>query len=177
MHHGCYFHYCQSLYKHVQSLGLTVSYCDDEETRLAIRSTMALALLPCDHVEEAYELLKGNASEDLAEFFDYFQRQWLKKMPPKYWNASTLEFRTNNYSEDILMSYSKLVFISYYLGWHNKFNHRVKKHHPNVWHLLKCLQREELSFRQQLGKLNSGGQKKPSKPCTTRSKIDVLTDR
>ena len=138
---------------------------------------MALALLPCDYVNEAYELLKENASDEFVDFFDYFEKQWLKKVLPKYWNGSSLEFRTNNYAEGKLYCHSRCLSILSYVGWHNKFNNRVDKHHPNVWHLIHCLKREELSFRQQLGKLNSGYQKKSSKPCATRAKIDVLTDR
>jgi hypothetical protein len=63
MHHGCYFHYCQSLYKHVQLLGLSTAYFDDQDTRLACRSTMALALLPIEHVDEAARLLEDDSSD------------------------------------------------------------------------------------------------------------------
>ncbi|CAF4508550.1 unnamed protein product, partial [Rotaria sp. Silwood2] len=62
--------------------------------------------------------------------------------------------------------------------WHNKFNNRVEKHHPNVWHLFKCLQREELSFHQQLSKVNSGFQIGSSRrTCSIRAQIDVLNER
>ena len=64
------------------------------------------------------------------------------------------------------------------IGWHNKFNNRVDKTHPNVWHLFECLQREELAFRQQLGKINCGMEKKSNNTsCTTRTEIDTLTER
>ncbi|CAF3710819.1 unnamed protein product [Rotaria socialis] len=138
MHHGCFFHYCQSLYKEVQLLGLTTAYFDDDSTRLSCRSTMALALLPIELIEEAVQLIEDDSLTEMADFFRYFKYQWLTRVPPKYWNVSTLEFRTNNFAE----------------GWHNKFNNRVDKNHPNVWRLFECLQREELSFRQQLGKVN-----------------------
>jgi hypothetical protein len=61
------------------------------------------------------------------------------------------------------------------IGWHNKLNNRVDKHYPNVWHLFECLQREELSFRHQLGRLKSGFQKKSlNKPCTARKQIQKM---
>ncbi|CAF1465953.1 unnamed protein product [Rotaria sordida] len=162
MHHGCFFHLCQSLYKEVQALDLAEAYLNDEDIRLACRSTMALALMPFEHIQKAFELLKKDSPEEMEDFFHYFENQWLKRIPPKYWNVPTLEFRTNNFAE----------------GWHNKFNNRVEKHHPNVWHLIEYLKREELSFRQQLGKINSGLQKKSSnKTCTTRAQIDTLTKR
>ena len=64
------------------------------------------------------------------------------------------------------------------IGWHNKFNNRVDKSHPNVWRLFECLQREELSFRQQLGKVKCAMQKKKNDTgCLTRTQIATLTER
>ncbi|CAF1474881.1 unnamed protein product [Rotaria sordida] len=149
----------KSLYKQIQSLGLVTAYFNDEDIRLGCRSTMALAPLPADYVEEAFELLEDDSPEDMAEFFLYFWKQWLKRVPKKYWNVLTLEFRTNNFTE----------------GWHNKFNNRGQKHHPNIWHLIECLQREELSFRHKLGRLKCGFQKKSDdKSCTTRQQIQKM---
>jgi hypothetical protein len=72
--------------------------------------------------------------------------------------------------------FAKSVSSFCHIGWHNKFNNRVDKHHPNVWLLFECLQREELSFRQQLGKLKCGFQKNSdNKPCTTRQQIQQMT--
>lgn len=71
----------------------------------------------------------------------------------------------------------KFVFFFSDVGWHNKFNHRVDKHHPNVWHLFDCLQREELSFRHQLGRLKCDFQKKTDdKPCVTRKQIQKMSE-
>ncbi|CAF4256090.1 unnamed protein product [Rotaria sp. Silwood2] len=69
IHHGCFFHFTQSLYKHTNSLDLSTAYLEDEDLRLACRSTMALALLPQDHIEEAFELLKNDSPEELIDFF------------------------------------------------------------------------------------------------------------
>ena len=47
-----------------------------------------------------------------------------------------------------------------------------------MWHLFECLKREELSFRQQLGKLNCGIEKKPdTKKGHTRIQIITLSER
>jgi hypothetical protein len=139
---------------------------------------MALALLPFEHVEQAFSLLREESPESMNEFFAYMQHQWFKRVPPKYWNVSNLEFRTNNYAEGESVSFSKRVLTLRFQGWHNKFNHRVEKHHPNVWHLFECLKQEEVSFRQQLGKINSGQKKKPvDKSFTIEIQIETLTDR
>ena len=99
MHHGCYFHYCQSLYKQVQLLGLATAYREDESTRLACRSAMALALLPIEYVEEAAQLLKDDSLSEMSDFFKYFKYQWLTGVSPKYWNVSNLDYRIKNYAE------------------------------------------------------------------------------
>ena len=90
-HHGCFFHYCQALYKNIQLLGLSTAYLDDEEIRLASRSAMALALVPNEHVKEAFELLKENSPSEMASFFDYLQKQWFKRVSPEYWVVSELD--------------------------------------------------------------------------------------
>lgn len=98
-HHGCFFHFCQALFKNIQSLGLSTSYLDDEDIRLACRSAMALALMPKEHVGEAFALLKDNSPAEMADFFDYVQKQWFKRVLPEYWVVSDLDWRTNNFSE------------------------------------------------------------------------------
>jgi hypothetical protein len=84
------------------------AYLDDEDIRLASRSAMALALLPAEYVEEAFDLLEEDSPEDMAEFLEYFRKQWLKRVPKKYWNVSVLEFRTNNFTEGNLHSFYKI---------------------------------------------------------------------
>jgi hypothetical protein len=153
------------------------AYLDDGDIRLASRSAMALALLPAEYVEEAFDLLEEDSPEDMAEFLEYFRKQWLKRVPKKYWNVSVLEFRTNNFTEGTFILFIKSVHFFCHIGWHNKFNHRVDKHHPNVWHLFQCLQHEELSFRHQLGRLKCGFHKKPDdKPCAPRKQIQKMTE-
>ncbi|CAF2981494.1 unnamed protein product [Rotaria sp. Silwood2] len=178
-HHGCYFHYCQSLYKQVQLLGLGTAYFEDESTRLSCRSTMALALLPIELIEDAVHLLEDDSLSEMKDFFKYFKYQWLTRVPPTYWNVSTLEFRTNNFAEGELLSFlEKCASLFCHIGWHNKFNNRVDKTHPNVWRLFGCLQREELSFRQQLGKINCAMKKKKNDTgCFIRTQIATLTER
>ncbi|CAF2967609.1 unnamed protein product [Rotaria sp. Silwood2] len=61
--------------------------------------------------------------------------------------------------------------------WHNRFNNRVEKYHPNVWHFFECQKPEELLFCQQLGKLNAGIQKKTCNICISRKQIDTLTEQ
>ncbi|XP_046356474.2 uncharacterized protein LOC124135251 [Haliotis rufescens] len=43
---GCYFHYCQALWRKVQDLGLAVPYKEDPRVKQFIRRAASLALLP-----------------------------------------------------------------------------------------------------------------------------------
>ncbi|CAF1175010.1 unnamed protein product, partial [Rotaria sordida] len=178
IHHGCFFHFTQSLYKHINSLGLSTAYLENEDLRLACRSAMALALLPQDHIEEALELLKNESPEELIDFFKYFHNQWLKRIPKNTGMYQISSFVQTIFAKVVLFLLFKNIFFLSSIAWHNKFNNRVEKHHPNVWHLFKCLQREELSFRQQLSKVNSGFQIGSSiRTCSIRAQIDVLNER
>ena len=70
-----------------------------------------------------------------------------------------------------------LFIILFYcsLGWHNRFNHRVDEVHPNSWHFIEVLKKEEVRFRQQLLHAKSGLLKKKSKrTCIIQECLDVL---
>ena len=51
---GCYFHFCQSLMRRVQRLGLQVQYQDDSELRSFIKKVAALAFVPPRFVRVAW---------------------------------------------------------------------------------------------------------------------------
>uniref|UniRef100_T1IR57 MULE transposase domain-containing protein n=1 Tax=Strigamia maritima TaxID=126957 RepID=T1IR57_STRMM len=44
----CYFHYCQALWRKVQSLGLVVDYKNLPSVRTVVKKTMALPFLPAE---------------------------------------------------------------------------------------------------------------------------------
>ncbi|CAF1086138.1 unnamed protein product [Adineta steineri] len=47
-HMGCFFHFCQAVYRQIQSLGLQQQYTEDETCRCLCRKLMALVLMPTD---------------------------------------------------------------------------------------------------------------------------------
>jgi hypothetical protein len=49
---------------------------------------------------------------------------------------------------------------AYFLGRNHRFNRRVAKYHPNVWHIFDCFQQEEVLFRQEVVKMLTGVEKK-----------------
>lgn len=50
--HGCYFHLCQNIMKHVKSNGLESDYENDQNFSTVIRMLMALAFVPNDKVKK-----------------------------------------------------------------------------------------------------------------------------
>ncbi|CAF3627904.1 unnamed protein product [Rotaria sp. Silwood1] len=139
-HIGCFYHYTQAIYRKIQNLGLSNIYKDDVNVRNMCRRLMALPLLPLNEVEFAFEELTEQRPDVLMPLFEYFDNFWMKTTSMYLWNVSDLKIRTNNNCE----------------GWHNRFNHRVDKVHPNIWHFIDVLKKEEVHFQQQLLHAKSG---------------------
>lgn len=55
--HGCFFHFSQNVWSHVQSVGLQSIYTSDVDFALQIRMMIALAFVPPENVVDAYEEL------------------------------------------------------------------------------------------------------------------------
>lgn len=64
---------------------------------------MALALLPLDQVQVAFDDLRENSPENikqtLHQLFLYFENQWMKNTPLALWNANGYCHRMNNICE------------------------------------------------------------------------------
>lgn len=139
-HQGCYFHFVQAVWRKIQALGLVALYNDDEVARTTIRKLFALALLPVAFVRNSFETL-NNVNPALNDLVQYFDAQWLTRVPPVRWNCFMADNRTNNHVE----------------GWNRKFNSIVRRHHENIWHFIGCLKEEESATRLALNQF-AGGQ-------------------
>ncbi|XP_072175117.1 uncharacterized protein [Diadema setosum] len=131
-HKGCFFHFCQAVYRKVQELGLQGQYNNPEqpETRNFVRKLMASGFLPQAEVIPAVQALAGEAPDvpRMNEFINYFQDTWIGgRFPIRMWNVHQQRRRTNNDVE----------------GWHNAFNRLVRKFHPNIWELIVALRKEQ----------------------------------
>ncbi|CAF0940968.1 unnamed protein product [Didymodactylos carnosus] len=161
-HSGCYFHFTQAIYRNIQTLGLTTAYRDDEDSRSACRKLMSLALIPLGDVKIAFEELQDDSPLTLRPLFNYFSRFWLNEAPIHLWNVCGTSRRTNNASEGISLVPSGLNLMVVYVGWHNRFNVRVNKHHPNIWHFINSLKDEETHLSHKYKSLALVGEKKKS---------------
>ena len=61
-HRGCAFHWAQSLFRKLQSYGLSSTYFTNRSFRSLIRKTFALPFLPKNHIRPAFEALYGNVA-------------------------------------------------------------------------------------------------------------------
>jgi len=109
---GCYFHYCQALWRKVQELGLAVQYKENLQVQQWIRRAAGLALLPPAEVQDAWiEIMESTPILHRAENFnDYMTVNWVdddSRFPIPLWNHhDTNGPRKNNNLE----------------GFHNRLN-------------------------------------------------------
>ncbi len=88
---GCNFHFCQSLWKHIQSIGLTTDYRNNDEIKLHVRMCAALAHLPEQDIDDGWLYIQESSPPHpkLQEFYDYFVNEWLA-IKPSMWNCHQL---------------------------------------------------------------------------------------
>ena len=68
---GCYFHFCENIYRHVQSSGLQERYTTNAKVTLEVRQLAAVAFVLVGDVVNFFELLElslSDAAEPLIEY-------------------------------------------------------------------------------------------------------------
>ena len=79
---GCFFHFCQAIYRKVQSLWLQNRYRDDDEFNLKIRMLAAVAFVPTTDVIRVSESLSKNFPLDASAqaITDYFEDTYIDRL-------------------------------------------------------------------------------------------------
>lgn len=109
---GCYFHFCQSLWRKVQQLGLSGRYRQRRRLRRCIRKFMAIGYLPLALVRLNFQELQGSNSTQrlvarypaLLQFIQYLENNYIGangNFPVQMWNVFDRDndTRTNNHVE------------------------------------------------------------------------------
>lgn len=121
---GCTFHFTQSLWRNIQSLGLTSLYKSNDEVRNIFKMCAALAYLPPEQVEDGWLIIMEDVPQDekVLAFIDYFVNQWMDNpnIPIQMWNVLGQRHRTNNVVE----------------GFNSKLNSMVGRKSPTVNHIV-----------------------------------------
>ena len=112
---GCYFHFCQSLWRHVQELGLSTLYRENLRVQNCIRQLMSLGYLPLAVVRQNFlQFCRSRRTETLASVsrssnicrVGYIQRTYFDgPFLPVLWyvNTRNVDTRTNNHVEGTIL--------------------------------------------------------------------------
>lgn len=128
---GCNYHFNQCVWRKIQELGMIHDYTNKEEVRLHVRICAALAYVPVTDVENGWLCImedSPNHHQQLQKFQDYLVDQWIQNsnITVDMWNCYEQRHRTNNAVE----------------GWNHRLNSILKKPHPTLFALIKCLKTE-----------------------------------
>ncbi|XP_041478778.1 uncharacterized protein LOC121426511 [Lytechinus variegatus] len=150
--YGCYFHFCSSLYRKIQDLGLQVAYRRNEDLKDCVRRIMAIGYLPLAHVRGSFDNLRNDPATvrlvadfpHFNEFLDYFQITYLNGnlFPPCLWNVHQrpMAQRTNNAVE----------------SFHRRWNAQIGRAHPSLWAVIRRMKKEGKRTESSLAKALRG---------------------
>lgn len=111
---GCYFHFCQSLWRKIQELGLSRTYRRRRHVRMLLRKLMAIGYLPVNIVRQNFNMIQTERRTRrligrypaIQEFLNYFRNTYIDgQFPIALWNVFErgMDCRTNNIVEGIFM--------------------------------------------------------------------------
>ena len=133
---GRWFHFSNSVIKHVRAIGLTIGFHNDAIVRKCVRALTCLPLLAHDKIVETFNLLfqftngipAASPYKDkiaISTMFQYITRRWIEcsSVSPERLSVFGCTERTNNNAE----------------SFHSRFKRRVKVAHPNIFNFLRHL--------------------------------------
>ena len=131
-HQGCYYHYIQSIWRKVQSLGFADVYRSNDPTlKQFVQKMAAIAFCPPSFVRPAWLAVQQEAPQipQVDSLVEYFDSTWVNgQFQFQQWNYFDFDGpRTNNYVE----------------GWHSRLKKVVGKPHPNIFELIEVMKKEE----------------------------------
>ena len=122
---GCHFHFCQSVYRKMKSIGLENQYLHNGPSAFLCRKIMALALIPHTKIRRCMNYLQSEVDRiDTTEehgqqlqykfnrMLNYMENQWLngRMFQVKDWSVYGQFVRTTNHVEG---DHNRLNSISY----------------------------------------------------------------
>lgn len=128
--HGCYFHYSQSIYRNIQSIGLEILYKTDKSFHNFVKGLFILPLVPLDCLDAAFTVLQSSISitnPKIMQFLSYYKVTWINQ------NAT---FNRCNWSH----CYNNICRTNNFVeSFHAKLKKIIKVHKPNIFDLIKHL--------------------------------------
>lgn len=140
---GCAFHWCQSVWRRVQAVGLQSSYTQVAGVHQLCRQFLGLPFIPAAHIRPVFEKLQERATTPkLQELADYIETTWIESAmwTPERWSVFGQSVRTNNDVE----------------GWHHRLNAKARKGNLPFYSLLQLLFEETKIININLHLINEG---------------------
>ena len=148
---GCHFHFVQSLWRHVQTNGLSIAYNNNNQVHIFLNHCFALGFVPPADVVNAFSaLVRDRITQQLIQqypslqdFITYVWNTYLAgNLPILLWNVFDrgMSTRTNNCVE----------------SYHSRWNESVCVRHPSLWILIRKLQDQQVLSRNSLLRSNNG---------------------
>ncbi len=76
---GCYFHFCQNLWKHMQKKDLAKAYVTNPEIRKHFKYLKALCFVPCGDVIEAFNLIRSCSPKSFLPMYTHIEKFYIGK--------------------------------------------------------------------------------------------------
>ena len=131
-HRGCYYHFMQSIWRKIQSLGLADVYRSSDPTlKLFVQKMAAIAFCSPSFVHPAWLGVQQEAPQILQvdSLVEYFDSTWINgQFQFQQWNYFDFDGpRTNNHVE----------------GWHLYLKKVVGKPHPKMYELIEVIKKKQ----------------------------------
>ncbi|XP_057336362.1 uncharacterized protein LOC130674924 [Microplitis mediator] len=177
---GCFYHLCQSTYRHISSLGLKNEYLTNEKFNEFCAKVDSLAYLPLKDVKAGMSHLKEIVppmAESLLKYFDetYVNGTRIKHkktnrpltrilplFPPEIWNVFETALEGGEGTNNIVE------------GWNNRFKHIVGLHHPSIWLLIDKMRSEVATDQVKLAQQTTGRVQRKKKSSLVQIRQDRL---
>ena len=145
---GCFFHLGQSVWRKVQSLGLSKMYGENENFSLIVRHLPALAFLPSAEIAASFTRVKAEMPQEADNLITWFEENYVlgrirrtfrngsasrhpPLFPPDLWSI----YENNNLG--LPRTQNKVE------AWHRRWETLIGRAHVGVHFLLQNLQKEQ----------------------------------
>lgn len=194
---ACFFHLCQSAFRHVQSVGLQREYNDanDATIRDAVRQMCALAFVPIHDVIRVFELFKQSAPRGrFSQIVEYFEVSLKKKKFERFiifvsyfketyvrgqrlrgrnrWSGPRYSITLWNHYDSVVNEESRTNNASE--GWHTRFISMVGMVHPPFYRFLVSLRKEQNSTEGLFQRMDLGQPVRRAPPTACRTREDRI---
>ena len=158
---GCFFHFSQSVWKHIQQhSSISEEYRETPDFALNMKMLAALAFLPPSEVADAYDILEASDFFEqnegiLRPFLNYFETTWIGSMDRRKNRRPPLfDIELWNCRQSVVDGLGKTTNACE--GFNRAINSMLSAAHPTIFKLIDCLKKELELSRAKIEKIIAG---------------------